>query len=350
MKKMLIYSGILILMIGILGGMFFVFKPEQELADELTLYNWEDYLAEGVLEDFEAEFGVKVNEVYFEDESVVLAELEKNPNKYDLVVAGDPIIKEMVALDLLAPLDKRNIPNLKNVDEKCVMEGFEKYLAPYLWGTTGLAINTKYVPEDTDSWGVLWDEKYAGKIGLLNNPEEVVAMASRYIGLPVIPQSVSDFKKVEKFLLIQKPLVKGYFEYLDMRDDLISEELWAAQMYDGAAKMATLENPNIKYIIPREGGSEWIENFVILKSSKKKYTAEVFINYILDTEVSAKIAEYQISYSCNAKAMDLLGDEFMEEVSPQSLKFLEYFSDYETSEEVAELEKELWEKLISGKN
>jgi len=137
---------------------------------------------------------------------------------------------------------------------------------------------------------------------------------------------------------------------LDMRDDLISEELWAAQMYDGAAKMATLENPNIKYIIPREGGSEWIENFVILKSSKKKYTAEVFINYILDTEVSAKIAEYQISYSCNAKAMDLLGDEFMEEVSPQSLKFLEYFSDYETSEEVAELEKELWEKLISGKN
>jgi len=341
MKKVLFGVGIVI--VFILATSLFFFKNSHVLSSELNVYNWEDYFGENTITDFEKEFGVKVNLYTYEDEEVLLGE---NLGKYDLVVASDVIIGDMISSGLIDKIDKSNIPNLKYIDVKCFKENFKDYAVPYFWGTTGLAINTKYISEDTNSWDVLWDDRNKGKIAVLNNPDEVIGMTARYIGLPLVPQTISQIKDIEKFALLQKPLLVGYMSIEEIQDLLISEELWAVHTYDGAARQAMIENKNIKYIIPREGGSEWVDNFVIIKNSPNQYTAEVFINYILRPEVSSSIAEYQVSYSCNKDAMELLGEDFLEKISGPSLRFLEYFSDYEEKKEITELKAELWEKLI----
>ncbi|GAJ14449.1 unnamed protein product, partial [marine sediment metagenome] len=245
---------------------------------------------ETTLEDFEKEFGIKVNLVTFEDEYGVLDE-DTNLSEYDLIIISDDLVGDMIKLDLLEPIKKRNIPNLKYVDEKCVKENSEKYVVPYFFGTTGMAFNIKYISEDTDSWDILWNIEYSGKIGILNNPSEVIGMAARYVGLPLVPQTESQLRKVKQFLLRQKPLIENYKSEMTIFEELVSEELWAAHIYGGTARAAAEENENIKYILPKEGGAKWVDNFAIVKDSKNKYAAEVFINYILDLEVNKDITE-----------------------------------------------------------
>lgn len=337
---------VLVIMVGVFlvfsMALYFSAKDMQEVSGELNIYNWEDYFAEDVLENFEEEFGVKINLELFEDEDVLLSE---DLGGYDLVITSDVIIRDMAESDLLEVVDKSNIPNFKYIDKKCIKEEFNNYVVPYFWGTTGLAINTKYVPEDTNSWDPLWSLEYKGKIAVLNNPTEVIGMATRYTGLPLVPQTKSQFKQIEKFLLIQKPLLVGYESEQNIRDLLASGELWAAQIYDGIGRQVMLENEDVKYIIPKEGASEWVDNFVIMKGSPNKHTAEIFIDYILRPEVSAAIADYQMSYSCNSEAMKLVESSLLEEVSEGSLKFLEYFSDYTESAEMKGLRSDLWERL-----
>jgi spermidine/putrescine transport system substrate-binding protein len=334
---------VVLLFAGVIIGTFW--SESQQLSSELNIYNWEDYFGENTLEDFEKEFGVKVNLVTFEDEYEILHG-ETNLSEYDLIIISDDLTKDMIELDLLAKIKKGNIPNLKYIDEKCVREDSEKYVVPYFFGTTGLAFNTKYLPEDTNSWDVLWNAKYSGKIGILNNPSEAIGMAAKYVGLPLIPQTEFQLKKVEQFLLSQRLLFDNYKSETTILNELISEELWAAHIYDSVAKLAMEENENIKYVIPKEGGAQWVDNFVIVKDAKNKYTAETFINYILDYEVNKDITEYQIAYSCNEEVMGSIDLESLEEIPESSLKFLEYFSDYDETEEVKVLKEELWRGLI----
>ncbi|MCH7851051.1 MAG: spermidine/putrescine ABC transporter substrate-binding protein [Nanoarchaeota archaeon] len=325
-----------------------LFKPQ--LSDELNIFVWADYFDDFdgdaiTFEEFEKEFGVKINSETFLDDGVML---ETDLGKYDLIIIDNDLLEEMVERELLAPIRTRNIPNLKDIDERCVMKEFEEYLAPYFFGTTGLAINTKYIPEDTDSWDVLWNSKYKGKIKVLDHDIEVIAMTAKYLGLPLIPQTESELKQVEKFLLLQRPLIKGYHDLETIRAGLVSEEIWAAQNYGILVRVAAFENENIKYIFPKEGLVKWVDNFAIVRSSPNKYTAEVFINYINRPSVNIRITEFQLGYSCNKETMKFLGEDFLPEIPPEVLKFFEFLSDYDESEEIRELREELWEELTEG--
>src|SRR3989339_852030 len=115
---------------------------------ELNIYNWEDYLGETTIADFEKEFGVKVNLFTFEDEDFMLSDVQVNPDKYDLIIASDGLIYNMSELKLLSKINKNDIPNLKNIEDKFLNLWYDSennYSVPYLWGTTGIIFNTKYI-------------------------------------------------------------------------------------------------------------------------------------------------------------------------------------------------------------
>ena len=214
-KKLLFYLiGCFLIFIIILSIFYFIpYIQKSKFSGELNIYNWDTYVAEDTISNFEKIYGIKVNYKTFEDDNLMFEELKSNSGEYDLVVAEGNLIKEMIKLNLLSELNKKNLPNFKNLDEKFINQNYDsenKYSVPYMWGTTALIINTKYIPEDTDSWDVLWNNKYSGKIGLLLNSEEAIAMTSKYVGGPLIPQNHVQFEKIKKFLLLQKPLLKGY--------------------------------------------------------------------------------------------------------------------------------------------
>ena len=324
-------------------------NSSSKMTDELKIYNWNDYLGgDDVIKNFEDEFGVNVVLNTFDDEYDMYYELSGNPGEfdYDIVVVSDDLLGEMVEGDYLSEIRKKNVPNIEYVDNKCIIKKFENYAVPYFWGTTGLAFNMNYLPEDTNSWSVLWNEDYEGKISVLDNPGEVIAMTSRYIGGSIVPSSKSQFDEIEKFLFAQKPLIRGYESEEFIIDGLVSEDIWAAQIYDVAVRYVQKENENIRYVLPMEGGVQWVDNFVIMKNSKNRRTAEEFINYIYRPEVAKDIIEYQVGYGCNAEAMRNIDEGQFFYFSEKDLKFFEYFSDYERNKDTEEFKRLLWEELI----
>src|SRR3989339_879942 len=341
--------------LGLLLFYFFIYIQKSKFSGELNIYNWDTYVAEDTISNFEKIYGIKVNYKTFEDDNLMFEELKSNSGEYDLVVAEGNLIKEMIKLNLLSELNKKNLPNFKNLDEKFINQNYDsenKYSVPYMWGTTALIINTKYIPEDTDSWDVLWNNKYSGKIGLLLNSEEAIAMTSKYVGGPLIPQNHVQFEKIKKFLLLQKPLLKGYILTVDLQDLLVSEELWALNIYNGNAVVAIAENPNLKYIIPKEGATIWIDNWAIPKNAKNKRNAELFLNYILEPKVNADITNEVKYATANKAAEEFLDSEVLSDpiIYPdeETIKRLDSFTNYEFSDEMNLKILEFWNELTGG--
>lgn len=286
-------------------------KKEKPKPSELNIYNWEDYIGSNTISGFQEKYNIKVNLKTFEDEDVVSSELQSLPSIYDLVVVSDTLVRDLSAMRLLAEVNKDNIPNIKNLDNSFLDLPYDKgnhYSIPYLWGTTGIAINKKYIDNETNSWNVLWDKAYKGKIAMLNNADEVIGAAAKKLGYSLNISETDKLDNVGKELIKQNPLILGYMDVLDIQQKLLKEELWAAQIYSGEGVAAMDENQDLEYFIPKEGAARWIDSFVIPREAKNKYAAELFINHVLDAYVSASIANELWYANCNQAAI-LFTDE-----------------------------------------
>ena len=140
-----------------------------EIGGELNILNWGEYIDPELITLFEEETGVKVNYVEMTSNEEMLIKLKSSDCVYDMCFPSEYIIEQLIASDLLLPLDMDKIPNAKNImqDKLEITNSFDpgnKYSLPYMWGTVGILYNTTMVEEPVTSWGILWDEKYAGQI------------------------------------------------------------------------------------------------------------------------------------------------------------------------------------------
>ncbi|PIU55024.1 MAG: spermidine/putrescine ABC transporter substrate-binding protein, partial [Chloroflexi bacterium CG07_land_8_20_14_0_80_51_10] len=262
-----------------------------KLSEELNIYSWWDYLDPSVIEDFERKLGVKVNLSTYADEKFMLSVIQSNPGKYDLVFPTESLVGEMIQLKLLEPLDLRHIPNIKNIDPRFLNLPYDPgngYSVPYLLGTTGIAVNTKYVAEKIDSWGILWDPQYSGKISMLNNMYAVIGLTLKYLGYSLNSTELSELEEAMAKLREQRSLLQGYLDPETCIERLVSGELWLAQAYNGDALAAREENPDIAFVIPKEGADYYMDCMAIPRDAPHKYAAEVFIDFILRPEVHAQ--------------------------------------------------------------
>lgn len=341
-------------------GVLFVFFAYKAVAGEkeLNVYNWGDYFGETTLSDFEKEYGIKVNLQIFEDEEEMISELQSHPEKHDIVIASDETVRELINMRLLAEMNLVNIPNTKNIEERFKNPSYDprhKHSIPYLWGTTGIAINRNFVNENVDSWSILWDPKYKSKIAMLNNPDEVIGAALKYLGYSVNTNDSTQLESARHKLLEQKSLGVVYLGPVEIRSRLISNELWAAQIYSGEGMYAVDKNDAIKYFVPKEGSSLWVDCLCIPRDAEQKYTAEVFINYILSPIVSAKIVNYLWYANCNIAAQPYTNKEILTNISlyPSALVLerCEFFKKTGTEEErnkTQQIHNKIWSELQLG--
>lgn len=331
-------------------------SQKQQLSPVLNIYNWEDYLAPSVLSDFEQRFGVKINLQTFEDEDEILSSLQSESGKFDLIILSDRLVGDMLDSGLFAEINLKNIPNFKNIEQRFTnleTDPENQYSVPYLWGTTGIVYNTQVITDTLDSWSVLWNPAYRGNIGMLNSAVEVVACALKYLGYSLRNVSDSQLQEASSKLIEQRPLVRGYKDPMSLTKELISGNLWLALLYSGDAKKAMFQNKTLRYIIPKEGASLWVDNFCIPKESQNKYTAEIFINYILEPKVSAKNANYLGYANCNLAARAYTLKEILEDTgiypSEEILEKCELFKNRgKTPEEISQREQlmnKIWSEL-----
>lgn len=294
MKKQ---AGVLFSLLLILGGALALpgCRPAAGPDERLLIYNWEDYLAPETISAFEREYGIEVVVETYPDEKVLLADLLKSPEKYDLIVASNSLVENLIRLNLLAPLDLEALDNFRHLEDRFRGLHYDtknRYSIPYLWGTTGIAFNRGEIPGEIVSWSVLWDPEYSGHLAMLSDPDEVIGAALKYLGHSINTINHAELEAAGAALREQKPLLAGYLDPQRIKDGLAEGEIWAAQCYSGDAMMIAAEHPEIVYIIPREGADLWVDNFCVPAGARNRRAAELFINFCLEPEISAANANY----------------------------------------------------------
>lgn len=280
----------------------------------LYYFTWSDYVSPELITEFEKQAGVKVVVDTFGSNEELLAKLQGGATGYDVAVPSDFMVSIMARQGLLAELQLEKIPNSKLLSERLQRLPFDpdnRYSIPYLWGTVGIGYDSNVIFPPPDSWTVLWDPRYKGRISMLNDQREVFGVALRVMGQSLNSRDPAVIGQAKAKLLSQKPLVKTYTsENYDQL--LISGEVALAHGWGGAVARAMAERPSIKYVVPKEGGTIWSDCLVVLKTSRNRDLATRFINYLLDPTVAARTTNRLRFASSNRQAKALVDEQVRE--------------------------------------
>lgn len=325
-------------------------------AGEVIVYNWGEYVDPDVLEMFEEETGIRVIYDEFETNEIMYPKVEAGASEYDVICPSDYMIQKMIENDLLAELNFDNIPNAKaNIGEQYweQSQGFDpenKYSVPYCWGTVGILYNKTKVEEPVDSWSILWDETYQDSILMQDSVRDAFMVALKLNGDSMNSTDPDELAAARDLLIEQKPLVQAYV--IDqVRDKMIGNEAALGVIYSGEAIYTQRENPDLEYVIPKEGTNVWIDSWVIPKNAPNKENAEKFIDFMCRPDIALMNFEY-ITYSTpNDAARELVEDE---DIRNSEIAFpdLSQYDNLETfsylGDEADALYNEMWKEVKSN--
>lgn len=281
--------------------------------EKLYVYNWGEYMDPEVRELFEEQTGIEIVYEEFETNEEMFPKIKTNAVQYDLICPSDYMIQKMAGEGLLAEINFDNVPNIKYIDSSLLesSETFDpgnKYSVPYAWGTLGILYNKTMVDEPIDSWGSLFDEKYSGNILMIDSVRDAFAVALKYLGYDLNTTNEAELNEAQAILKAQYPLVQAYVVD-QVRDKMIGGEAALGVIYSGEAIYTQRENPDLEYVVPKEGSNVWIDSWVIPKNAPNKENAEKFINFLCEPEIALMNFEY-ITYSTpNTEARQMIEDE-----------------------------------------
>ncbi|MCI8589651.1 MAG: spermidine/putrescine ABC transporter substrate-binding protein [Clostridiales bacterium] len=301
----------------------------------LNVYNWGEYIADGtegsynVNEEFYKLTGIRVNYEMFDTNEAMYAIIKAGGVPYDVIVPSDYMIEKMIAEDLLQKIDYSNIPNYKYIPEEYLNLSYDpsnEYTVPYTGGRVGIIYNTTMVsPEDVleQSWSLLFNEKYKGKILQFNNPRDAMATAQFYLGMDVNTTDTAKWDQALDKLKEQKPLLNSY-----VMDEIFNKmeagEAAISSYYAGDFFTMYTENEDLAFYYPKEGTNKFVDAMCIPKDSKNKEAAELYINFLLDPEVCKQNA-MTICYECPNTAV-MQDEEYLdflrEELHPDAYELL----------------------------
>ena len=297
----------------VIGGFIYGQKDGTSKNGQVIVYNWGEYIDPEIIDLFEEETGIDVIYEEFETNEIMYPKIQSGAIAYDVVCPSDYMIQRMIENDLLAEINYDHIPNLKYIGDNYMkmsrqFDPENKYSVPYLWGTVGILYNKKMVDEPVDSWGILWDKKYEDSILMQDSVRDAFAVALKYLGYSLNSTDLDELEAAKNLLIEQKPLVQAYV--IDqVRDKMIGGEAALGVIYSGEALYCQQENPDLDYVIPKEGTNIWIDSWVIPKNAKNVENAEAFINFLCRPDIAKMNFDY-ITYSIpNTAGRDLIDDE-----------------------------------------
>jgi spermidine/putrescine transport system substrate-binding protein len=277
----------------------------------VNVYNWGEYIDESVLSDFETQYGIDVNYQVFDSNESMYTILKGGGADYDVIIPSDYMIAQLISEDMIEKLDFSNIPNLSKIDPQYLHREFDpanEYSVPYMWGTVGIIYNETLVDDVVDSWSILFDPKYDGQILMFDNPRDALGIALKYLGYSLNTTDQAELESAEQLLIQQKPLLQAYV--MDqVFDKMEGAEAALAPYYAGDYMTMVENNPDLKFVVPKEGSNIFIDAMCIPKGAKNKTNAEKFINFMCETETALRNAE-EIGYgSPSSEVYEQLDEE-----------------------------------------
>jgi spermidine/putrescine transport system substrate-binding protein len=265
---------------------------------EVNVYNWGVYIDESVIDEFEAQTGIKVNYDTFDSNESMYGVLKNEGASYDVIIPSDYMISRMIEEDMLEPLNFDNIPNFSDIDPALKNPDYDPenlYSVPYMWGLLGIIYNTTMVSEAPTSWATMFDSQYNGQILMFNNSRDGMGVALKYLGYSYNTTDKAQIQEATDLLIQQKPLVQSY-----VMDEIVEKmqggvAAIGAYYYGDYLTMAEV-NPDLAFCLPEEGTNLYVDAMCIPKTAENKESAEAFINFMCSTDVGLRNCE-EICYS-----------------------------------------------------
>jgi putrescine transport system substrate-binding protein len=296
----------------------------------LNIYNWPDYVPEGMIAAFEKETGIKVNYDTFETNEALHAKLVAGNSGYDIVVPGTVFAKPQIEGGLLQPLDKSKVPNLANLDPAIMKtltkaDPDNKFLVPWAWGFTTVGINKTKVekalagmPMPDNAWDLVFNPKYTSKlkscgIAYLDSPTEIMPVALHYIGKDAYSNDPADYKAANEMLAKVRKDVRLFSA--TMIDDVAGGKACVAIGWSGDINMAAVrarENgskDDIQALLPSTGALIFFDTMALTKDAKHPTNAHAFIDFYLRPENAAAMANDMNYTTGNKAALDKIKPE-----------------------------------------
>lgn len=288
--------------------------PVPEPEAELYVYNWADYIGEDVVPSFEAKYGVKVTYDFFDNYDTMLARVGQDGGGFDVTFPTSVDIPALLGRGLIQPLDLSLIPNIGNLGTEWADPGYDPgnaHSIPYMWWTTGVAYDTERITDGPTSWAALWDARYDKHIAMLDDVRETFAAALFLLGKDPNTTNDADLDAALAKLQEQKPLLRTY-----TTDDigvLSTGDAWIAHAWGSDVYQVQTERPSVTFYIPSEGGVRGSDTAVLLANAQHPIAAQLFLNHLLDAEVSASNTNYIGYMGPNAAAKAFIDPAILED-------------------------------------
>ena len=327
----------------------------EDRSNVLKVYNWSDYIAEGVLDDFKSWYkeqtGESIDVIYmtFDVNEAMLSKIEKGHEDYDVVCPSDYIIERMLDKGLLLPLDFKSLgstPNYIEANRSPFIEQMfrsinpsidaNQYSVAYMWGTTGIIYNPKFVTrEEASTWDVIRNPKFDGKILIKDAPRDVYApvliylkqneLKSGKVTLQDLMRDSSDesLQMVQDYLMQCKPGVNGWEADLG-KEQMTKNRAYVSLNWSGDAVWAIEEaaavNVELDYVVPEEGSTVWFDGWVIPKYAKNIKAATYFINFMCRPDIAIRNME-ETGYVASNGSREVLESQIDESFEPIDLSY-----------------------------
>ncbi len=321
--------------------------------DTLNVYNWGEYIAQDILNDFESTYNVRVNYSLFDSNEVLYTKL-MGGNQYDILIPSDYMVERLISEDLLQEIDWTKITNAENIYDRILNTPNDPnnlYSVPYFWGSIGILYDKTIVdPADVEAQGfeVMKNEKYKNQVFMYDSERDSFMIALKSLGYSMNSENVDEINEAYEWLIDLDEKVNPSYVTDEVIDGMIIGEKALAVVYSGDAAYILSENENMAYYLPESGTNMWVDGMVIPANAACPSLAHEFMNYLLDDEV-AYTNSSEIGYaSPNKNVLDEMiaeGGEYAENEA--------YFprSDYEKdevfrhNEEMKRILSDLWIKV-----
>lgn len=327
----------------------------------IYVYNWGEYISDGsegsldINKEFTRRTGIKVVYTNYSNNEDLYAKLKSGGANYDIIIPSDYMIERMIKEDMLEKLNFDHIPNYRHIADEYKNMFFDPdnaYSVPYTVGMIGLIYNKKLVEGTPDSWTIMWDEAYRGQILTFNNPRDAFAVAQLVLGIDFNTENPEDWQAAYEKLLEQKPLIQSY-----VMDEIFGKmensNAAIAPYYVGDYFSMLENNEDLGFVFPKEGTNFFIDSLCIPKGAKNKKGAELYINFLLESDIALANAEYICYASPNLQVINneeysFYRDELL--YPPAEIRANAYYF-HNMPPETLKVMSDYWDKLkISGYN
>ena len=289
--------------------------PRQGLATDqpvLRILNWEDYLNPELAAEFGRQRHVRVEETYFESDTERDRRLAgSGAAGFDLVIVDQAQLPVYRDRGWIAPLETALVPGLRHYDPRWrrVVDGSATHAVPFAWGTTGIAYRVDLLKTTPTSWLDLFQPAagLCGKLMVFDDARELIAAALKATGQSANATEPGAYSRVEQLLKAQRGCVAQYgVPSVGADSEMLGGEIQAAMIYNSNAVQLRERNPNVRFVLPKDGGLIWVDYLAVLSASKQKSLAFAFLEYLSDPAIAVRQAAFSKAATPNLDARALL--------------------------------------------